>query len=90
MIGNVQEWTLGLWRTDRPGEPEGWVSPGKETTIRAIRGLPLDEEPPRAIQDETAAYREELCATGACVEKTATKLRYVGFRCARPAAQNRP
>jgi hypothetical protein len=67
-----------------PNVDERWVTPGKQTSIRAIRGFPLGEEPPLSIQDESAAYREELCATGKCVEKTLEKLRYVGFRCARP------
>jgi formylglycine-generating enzyme required for sulfatase activity len=83
LIGNVQEWTLGLWREDVPGTDEGWVTAGRETSIRAIRGLPLAAEPPAAIQDDPAAYREELCATGKCVEQTLDKLRHIGFRCAR-------
>ena len=87
LIGNVQEWTLGLWREDLPGVDESWVTSGKETTIRAIRGLPFGVEPPPSIQAEGAAYREQLCATGPCVEKGAEQRRYVGFRCARLAAR---
>jgi serine/threonine-protein kinase len=85
LVGNVQEWTLGLWREDLPGTNEAWVSSG-ETSIRAIRGLPLGGEPPPSIQVESAAYREQLCATGPCVEKGAELRQYVGFRCAKAAA----
>jgi len=86
LAGNVQEWTLGLWRGDRPGEDEADVQDG-ETSVRALRGLPLGEPPPGSIQPESAAYRERLCATGPCVEKTRKLLAYVGFRCARPLAR---
>jgi serine/threonine-protein kinase len=85
LIGNVQEWTLGLWREDAPGVDESWVSSG-ETSIRAIRGLPLAAAPPPSIQTQSAAYREQLCATGPCVEKDADLRRFVGFRCAKSAA----
>jgi serine/threonine-protein kinase len=84
LTGNVQEWTAGLWREDRPGADESWVESGP-TSIRAIRGLPLGEEPPPSVQAESAVYREHLCATGPCVEKGAELRRYVGFRCARLA-----
>lgn len=87
LIGNVQEWTLALWREDLPDADESWVTSGKETTIRAIRGLPLGVEPPRSIQAQGAAYREQLCATGPCVENGTELRRYVGFRCARPTAR---
>jgi formylglycine-generating enzyme required for sulfatase activity len=87
LIGNVQEWTLGLWRADLPDVDESWVTSGKETTIRAIRGLPFGVEPPPSTQAEGAAYREQLCATGPCVEKGAELRRYVGFRCAKPAVR---
>ncbi len=86
LIGNAQEWTLGLWREDMPGTDETWVSSG-ETSIRAIRGLPLGGAPPPSIQVESAAYREQLCATGSCLDKGAELRRFVGFRCARSAAQ---
>jgi formylglycine-generating enzyme required for sulfatase activity len=84
LIGNVQEWTLGLWRPDAPGDAS-WAAIGKETSIRAIRGFPLADEPPDSIQPEGAAYREPLCATGPCVKRQETieVLRRVGFRCAR-------
>jgi formylglycine-generating enzyme required for sulfatase activity len=83
LAGNVQEWTLGLWREDRPGKEESSASVG-QTTSRAIRGLPLAEPPPPSIQPAASAYRERLCATGPCVEKTRKRLAYIGFRCARP------
>ena len=83
LAGNVQEWTLGLWREDRPDQDESDVQQG-ERSVRAIRGFPLAEVPPSAIQPDSAAYRERLCATGPCVEKTRKLLAYVGFRCAKP------
>jgi formylglycine-generating enzyme required for sulfatase activity len=81
--GNVQEWTLELWRHDLPGGDDSAQTIGQDTTLRSLRGLPLDEDPPRVIQDATAAYHERWCATGPCVKKTFFKLKYVGFRCAR-------
>jgi serine/threonine-protein kinase len=86
LIGNVQEWTAGLWREDTPGTDESWVESGP-TSIRAIRGLPLEVEPPQSVQAESAAFREQLCATGPCVEKGAELRRYVGFRCAKAVAR---
>jgi len=80
LAGNAQEWTLGLWRGDRPGQDEADVQQG-ETSIRAVRGLPLTEAPPPAIQPVSAAYRDRLCATGPCVEKARRLLSSVGFRC---------
>jgi formylglycine-generating enzyme required for sulfatase activity len=85
LIGNVQEWTLGLWREDTPGADESWVETGS-TSIRGLRGLPLGEEPPPSIQAEAAAYRDRLCATGPCIDKSVELRRYVGFRCAKTAA----
>ena len=55
-----------------------------QTTSRAIRGRPLAKPPPPSIQPASAAYRERLCATGPCVEKTRNLLAHVGFRCAKP------
>jgi tRNA A-37 threonylcarbamoyl transferase component Bud32 len=86
LAGNVQEWTLGLWREDRPGKDESGVQRG-QTTVRAIRGLPLAEEPPARIQRESVAFRKRLCATGPCVEKTRDLLVYVGFRCVKSVDQ---
>jgi uncharacterized caspase-like protein len=86
LAGNVQEWTLGLWREDLPGKDESDVQAGT-TTSRAIRGLPLAQPPPSTLQPESAAYRERLCATGPCVERTRKLLARVGFRCAKPLDQ---
>ncbi|HWO24833.1 MAG TPA: SUMF1/EgtB/PvdO family nonheme iron enzyme [Kofleriaceae bacterium] len=83
LAGNAQEWTQDLWREDRPGKDESSVQVG-QTSSRAIRGLPLAEPPPTSIQPTSATYRERLCATGPCVEKTRKLLAYIGFRCARP------
>ena len=82
LAGNVQEWTLDPWREDRRGMDESDVIKG-QTMAGSIRGLPLAEPPPAAIQPESAAFRRRLCATGPCVEKTRTILLYVGFRCVR-------
>jgi len=72
-----------LWREDKPSADESWVESG-QTSIRALRGLPLAASPPASVQTEAAAYREQLCATGPCVEKGRKLRLYVGFRCARP------
>ena len=81
LIGNVQEWTVGLWREDAPSADESWVQSGP-TSVRAIRGLPLGAEPIAAPRDG-AAYRDHLCATGPCVDKGRDLRLYVGFRCAK-------
>ncbi len=84
LAGNVQEWTFDLWREDRPGQDERWVAdPKTQTSFRAIRGLPLAATPPAEIPQESAAYREPLCATGICIERSRKALAYVGFRCAK-------
>jgi serine/threonine-protein kinase len=81
LIGNVQEWTVGLWREDQPGTDESWVQSGA-TSVRAIRGLPLAAEP-TAAQPVGAAYRDHLCATGPCVDKGRDLRMFVGFRCSK-------
>ncbi len=83
LIGNVQEWTRDLWREDTAERDESWVQAGG-ATYRAIRGLPLTADP-GAFEGDAAAYREPLCATGPCVDKTRDKLPYVGFRCVHAA-----
>jgi hypothetical protein len=87
LIGNAQEWALDpSWREDASGKnEETWVRT-KDTMIGAIRGLPLDVEPPPAIPATGAAYREQLCATGLCADKGVKLRPYVGFRCARPTS----
>ena len=87
LMGNVQEWTVDLWREDKAGIDEAWADDGSQT-YRAIRGFPLSAALRPRLQADGAAYREPLCATGACVAKTREKLRYVGFRCARPVADD--
>jgi formylglycine-generating enzyme required for sulfatase activity len=89
LAGNVQEWTVGLWREDRPGKDESDVQSG-QTSARAIRGLPLAAPPPATIQPDSAAYRERLCATGKCVALARGLLAHVGFRCVRLATRNSP
>ncbi|HWO24831.1 MAG TPA: SUMF1/EgtB/PvdO family nonheme iron enzyme [Kofleriaceae bacterium] len=83
LAGNVQEWTQDLWREDRPGGDESDVQVG-QTTSRAIRGLPLGVPSPASLPPTSAAYRERLCATGPCVERTRKRLAYIGFRCVKP------
>ena len=80
MTGNVQEWTEGLWRPDKPGDDDSWVQVG-DTTYRAIRGLPLRGAATTKIQPDGAAYREPACATGACDGKFEVPLEAIGFRC---------
>ena len=82
LTGNVQEWTLDLWREDQPGQDESWVQEG-ETSYRAVRGLPLTASMPARLPAAGAAWREPLCATGVCLEKSRLKLQAVGFRCVR-------
>jgi eukaryotic-like serine/threonine-protein kinase len=86
LAGNVQEWTLGLWREDLPGRDESDVQRGT-TTARALRGLPLAAPPPASLPPDSVAFRQRLCATGPCVEKTREILPYVGVRCTRPRAE---
>ncbi len=80
MTGNVQEWTEGLWRPDKPGDDDSWVEVG-DTTYRAIRGLPLRGVSTTKIQPDGAAYREPACATGPCNGKLEVPLEVIGFRC---------
>jgi serine/threonine-protein kinase len=82
LLGNAREWTADLWREDHPGKNEAWTAEGDQT-YRAVRGLPLAEKMPAAVQEPAAAYREPLCATGPCVAKSGPYLKYVGFRCVR-------
>jgi hypothetical protein len=82
LIGNVEEWTRDLWREDTADRDESWVEDGG-ATYRAIRGLPLAAEASAKALADGAAYREPLCATGPCVDKTRDRLAYVGFRCVR-------
>jgi serine/threonine-protein kinase len=95
LVGNVQEWTEGLWRDDTPSqkpEDEAWVEDG-DTTFRAIRGIPMHGAPTARIQPEAAAFREPACATGDCKGKDVPDLDSIGFRCVKNAktkANHRP
>ena len=82
LVGNVQEWTRDLWREDDAGQDERWVQ-AEGLTFRAVRGLPLRAAPPAELPTVSAAYREPLCASGACSDDTAALLRNVGVRCVR-------
>jgi formylglycine-generating enzyme required for sulfatase activity len=83
LMGNAQEWTLDLYRSDGDGSVEAWVQ-AEGRAFRAIRGLPLTADPPRRLPREGAASRNALCASGACPEGVDRARRSVGFRCARP------
>ncbi len=82
LAGNALEWTLDLYRDDRPGQNEGWVQEGG-LTFRAVRGLPVADPIPKSIPQTGAAYRQALCATGPCPTDPVNTLQWVGFRCAR-------
>jgi eukaryotic-like serine/threonine-protein kinase len=84
MTGNAMEWTVDLYRDDRPKQDESWTEAGGKT-FRAVRGLPLDKPPPPKLPAEGLAVRDSLCATGPCPKSTAALLQYVGFRCVRKA-----
>ncbi len=85
MGGNALEWTIDLYRDDRPGQSEHWVEEGG-FTYRAIRGVPVTGNPPKVLP-AAATYRQSLCATGPCPADTSKVLQYVGFRCVRHAGQ---
>jgi formylglycine-generating enzyme required for sulfatase activity len=84
LMGNVQEWTEGIFIEDKPPRSPGdeeWVQHGG-VTWRSVRGLPLDVQPSQ-LSAFTAAYRAEMCASGPCPKGTDERRRYVGFRCVR-------
>ena len=82
MSGNALEWTVDLYRDDRPNQSESWAQEGG-LTYRAVRGLPVRDTVPKKLPPYSAAYRQSLCATGPCPAATAALVQYVGFRCAR-------
>jgi eukaryotic-like serine/threonine-protein kinase len=81
LAGNVQEWTIDLWRADKANQNEKWVEDA-QTSYRAVRGLPLGIDRPNVLPTVSAAYREPLCARGPCMDAARTTLMRVGFRCA--------
>jgi formylglycine-generating enzyme required for sulfatase activity len=82
LAGNAQEWTVDVFREDRPGADEGWTQ-ADGVVYRAVRGLPLDEAPPKALPRFTGAHRSALCTGEKCPADVADALPYVGFRCVR-------
>jgi formylglycine-generating enzyme required for sulfatase activity len=85
MIGNAREWTADLYREDKPPKSPGdesWVQDGN-MSWRTVRGLPIDEKPQHGLDGYTAAYRSEMCGSGACPKGTEQRRQYVGFRCVR-------
>jgi len=85
LLSNAREWTASLWRNDKPGSDESWVQrDGK--VYRVVRGLPVAVPPPKQLPVEGAAFRDALCAAPGCLAGKEAGLRYVGFRCVRPAA----
>jgi serine/threonine protein kinase len=83
LAGNALEWTLDLYRDDRPDQNESWVQEAG-LTFRAVRGLPVADPAPAMSPKTGAAYRQALCATGPCPPDTSKVLEWVGFRCVRP------
>ncbi len=66
LMGNAQEWTIDLYSDDFEGQDEAWVQNGG-VTFRAVRGLPIAMAPDATLMKlATAAWREPVCATGAC------------------------
>jgi len=86
MGGNALEWTIDLYRDDRPNQNEHWVEEGG-LTYRAIRGVPVAAAPPKVLPSATATYRQALCATGPCPADTSKVLQFVGLRCVRHTGQ---
>jgi len=80
LAGNALEWTLDLYREDRPGQDEHWVEEGG-LTFRAVRGVPIAMAAPKKLPSQSATYRQSLCATGPCPADTMKILQFVGFRC---------
>jgi eukaryotic-like serine/threonine-protein kinase len=79
LLGNAREWTRDPYRDDLTGAVEPWVT--RNGVRYAIRGLPLDSDPPALLPVHGLAYRSAVCGTGDCVAKTAEERRTVGFRC---------
>jgi serine/threonine protein kinase/formylglycine-generating enzyme required for sulfatase activity len=65
LMGNAREWTSTIWYADSLGQPDAWAKDG-ETTARVVRGWPLRAERPSSLDGLDAAYRDWVCATGAC------------------------
>jgi len=85
MMGNAREWTADLYREDKPPKSPGdesWVQDGN-MSWRTVRGLPLEEKPQKGLDNYTAAYRSEMCGSGACPKGTEQRRQFVGFRCVR-------
>jgi formylglycine-generating enzyme required for sulfatase activity len=82
LMGNAQEWTLDVWRSNE-GRPEQFGQ-SDGLIYRAVRGLPLANGSPWSPPEEApAAFRMRLCASGRCPEATDAILADVGFRCVR-------
>jgi len=72
LMGNAQEWTIDLYNDDYEGQDESWVQAGG-VTFRAVRGLPVAMAPDAQLMKlATAAWREPVCATGACASGKGT------------------
>ena len=85
LMGNAREWTEDLYREDKPpksASDESWVQDG-DMSWRTVRGVPLDEKPQKGLEGYTAAYRSEMCGSGACPKGTDQRRQFVGFRCVR-------
>lgn len=80
LLGNAQEWTADVWRSNVPGEDESWVQ-SDGLTFRTVRGLPLLLPRPARLPQQGAAFRMPLCANGDC--PPTHLIAGVGFRCVR-------
>jgi len=81
LAGNAQEWTADVWRGNEVAGDESWVT--RRQDLPRVRGLPLREPRPRAIQ-RTAPPIARRCARGAVPRDTVQPWPQVGFRCVRP------
>jgi formylglycine-generating enzyme required for sulfatase activity len=84
LAGNAQEWTKDVYREDSASGDESWTQEGG-ITFRAVRGLPIDQPPPKPLPKSSAAFRGALCSSGPCPADAAAMLELVGFRCVRRA-----
>ncbi len=79
LAANAREWTSSVYRTDATGETPAWTA-----NVRAVRGLPLRENPPAmGASTPSALYRNGGCVGAACLPGDLATLEDVGFRCAR-------
>ena len=54
LAGNAMEWTIDLYREDKPNQNEHWVEEGG-LTYRAVRGLPVAAAMPAKLPTSSGA-----------------------------------